>query len=80
VKFIHSFSETKAQKYSEKNRQEYIQFNRHQFSRIFPKGSRVTSSNYDPTPAWLAGCQLVALNYQVPSFELNQRHQTSECF
>ena len=22
------------------------------------------SSNYDPIPLWLAGCQMVALNYQ----------------
>ena len=22
------------------------------------------SSNYDPIPMWLAGCQMVALNYQ----------------
>ena len=34
------------------------------FSRIYPRGSRVNSSNYDPVPLWLAGCQLVALNYQ----------------
>jgi hypothetical protein len=33
--------------------------------RIYPRGSRVNSSNYDPVPLWLAGCQLVALNYQV---------------
>uniref|UniRef100_A0A7S2RWD9 Phosphoinositide phospholipase C n=1 Tax=Mucochytrium quahogii TaxID=96639 RepID=A0A7S2RWD9_9STRA len=32
--------------------------------RIYPGGSRVDSSNYDPTPAWNAGCQVVALNYQ----------------
>ncbi len=32
--------------------------------RIYPRGSRVNSSNYDPVPLWLAGCQLVALNYQ----------------
>jgi len=33
-------------------------------SRIYPKGTRVDSSNYIPTPAWSAGSQLVALNYQ----------------
>jgi len=32
--------------------------------RIFPAGSRITSSNYDPVPAWNVGCQIVALNYQ----------------
>jgi hypothetical protein len=33
-------------------------------TRSYPKGSRVGSSNYDPTPGWNAGCQIVALNYQ----------------
>ena len=32
--------------------------------RVFPAGSRITSSNYNPLPAWNAGCQIVALNYQ----------------
>jgi len=42
----------------------YIEFNTRQLSRIYPKGSRVDSSNYDPTPFWASGCQVVALNYQ----------------
>lgn len=33
-------------------------------SRIYPCGKRTDSSNYDPTIGWLAGAQLVALNYQ----------------
>ena len=28
------------------------------------QGTRFMSSNYDPIPLWLAGCQMVALNYQ----------------
>mmetsp|Transcript_13176 Transcript_13176/g.15209 ORF Transcript_13176/g.15209 Transcript_13176/m.15209 type:complete len:329 (+) Transcript_13176:172-1158(+) len=32
--------------------------------RVFPGGIRITSSNFDPIPAWLGGCQIVALNYQ----------------
>ncbi|CAK9022411.1 1-phosphatidylinositol 4 [Durusdinium trenchii] len=32
--------------------------------RVYPAGSRISSSNYDPVPAWNAGCQIVALNYQ----------------
>jgi len=35
--------------------------------RVFPAGTRVDSSNYDPTVAWNAGCQVVALNYQTKS-------------
>jgi len=42
--------------------------------RVYPAGSRVDSSNYDPIPAWLAGLQVVALNYQTFSLPvwLNQ--------
>ncbi|KAG7253081.1 hypothetical protein CRUP_021192 [Coryphaenoides rupestris] len=35
-----------------------------QLSRIYPKGTRVDSSNYNPQVFWNAGCQLVALNFQ----------------
>lgn len=30
-------------------------------SRIYPKGMRVDSSNYDPVPSWNCGAQIVAL-------------------
>lgn len=39
-------------------------YNKRQMSRIYPKGTRVDSSNYSPQPFWSAGCQFVALNYQ----------------
>ena len=39
-------------------------------SRIYPKGSRVDSSNFNPILPWNAGCQLVALNYQTASIPL----------
>lgn len=42
----------------------WIQHNKNHLSRIYPKGTRVDSSNYNPTAAWAAGNQLVALNYQ----------------
>ena len=43
-------------------------------SRIYPKGQRLDSSNYNPVIFWSAGCQLVALNYQTPDLfmQLNQ--------
>lgn len=41
-----------------------------QISRIYPKGTRVDSSNYDPCEAWSAGNQLVALNYQTASMPM----------
>eukprot|EP00731_Ephydatia_muelleri_P027125 Em0018g1225a len=32
--------------------------------RVYPKGQRLDSSNYDPVPMWNGGCQMVSLNYQ----------------
>jgi hypothetical protein len=42
----------------------WIYHNQNHLSRVYPKGTRVDSSNYTPVPAWAAGNQLVALNYQ----------------
>uniref|UniRef100_A0A674D3L1 1-phosphatidylinositol 4,5-bisphosphate phosphodiesterase gamma n=1 Tax=Salmo trutta TaxID=8032 RepID=A0A674D3L1_SALTR len=59
-----SFPETKAEKY----------YNRLQLSRIYPRGQRLDSSNYDPLPMWLCGSQLVALNFQTADkpMQMNQ--------
>eukprot|EP00966_Prymnesium_polylepis_P064485 1494739-Prymnesium_polylepis.1 len=38
--------------------------NTRQISRIYPKGTRVDSSNLFPMPHWSAGSQMVAMNYQ----------------
>lgn len=40
------------------------EYNSHAFTRVYPKGSRVDSSNYTPTLAHYLGCQIVALNWQ----------------
>lgn len=37
-----------------------------QLSRVYPKGQRIDSSNYNPVPFWNSGSQMVALNYQTP--------------
>ncbi|GIZ03789.1 1-phosphatidylinositol 4,5-bisphosphate phosphodiesterase gamma-1 [Caerostris extrusa] len=49
-------------------------YHRLQFSRVYPKGSRIDSSNYDPMKMWNAGVQMVALNYQTAdrAMQLNQ--------
>ena len=39
-------------------------YSNQQLSRVYPKGTRVDSSNYDPQPMWNAGSQMVALNFQ----------------
>jgi len=59
-----SFSENKVNKFLAKLAPEFISFNTRNVSRIYPKGMRVDSSNYDPVPSWVAGAQIVALNYQ----------------
>uniref|UniRef100_A0A8C0LQP3 Phosphoinositide phospholipase C n=1 Tax=Canis lupus dingo TaxID=286419 RepID=A0A8C0LQP3_CANLU len=43
---------------------EPLVYNKMQLSRIYPKGTRVDSSNYMPQLFWNAGCQMVALNFQ----------------
>ncbi|KPP68411.1 phospholipase C gamma 1-like [Scleropages formosus] len=70
-----SFPETKAEKFATRGRgKRFLQYNRRQLSRIYPKGQRLDSSNYDPLPMWLCGSQLVALNFQTPDkpMQLNQ--------
>jgi hypothetical protein len=62
-----SFPETKVEKFTgQKNAAKFVLRNLHQFSRVYPKGTRVDSSNYDPTPMWNSGVQMAALNYQTP--------------
>ena len=34
--------------------------------RVYPKGYRIASENYNPIPLWNYGMQLVALNHQTP--------------
>ncbi|XP_013381403.1 1-phosphatidylinositol 4,5-bisphosphate phosphodiesterase gamma-1 [Lingula anatina] len=70
-----SFSETKVEKYVNKLKgQTFMKYNQNQLSRIYPKGQRIDSSNYDPTMLWICGSQMCALNYQTPdrSMQLNE--------
>jgi len=39
-------------------------YNKKQISRIYPKGTRISSDNYLPQIFWNVGCQMVALNFQ----------------
>uniref|UniRef100_A0A673LTX1 Phosphoinositide phospholipase C n=1 Tax=Sinocyclocheilus rhinocerous TaxID=307959 RepID=A0A673LTX1_9TELE len=59
-----SFVETKALEHLTKTPVEFVEYNKFQLSRIYPKGTRVDSSNYMPQVFWNAGCQLIALNFQ----------------
>ncbi|CAL8357750.1 unnamed protein product [Lota lota] len=61
-KEVRSFVENKTPGKSQT--QKFLQYNRMALSRVYPKGQRVESSNYDPHPLWAAGCHMVALNFQ----------------
>jgi len=59
-----SFEETKHEKISKSDFHLMLEYCKDQMARIYPTGTRVTSSNYSPITAWNMGCQLVALNCQ----------------
>lgn len=64
-----SFPETKAERlmYQQESSQAFfLRYHAVQLSRIYPKGQRIDSSNYNPMAFWNAGSQMVALNYQTP--------------
>ncbi|GAB6020072.1 phospholipase c beta [Chamberlinius hualienensis] len=61
---ISSFVETTATNLLKEHPVDFVNYNKRQLSRIYPKGTRVDSSNYMPQVFWNAGCQLVALNFQ----------------
>ncbi|XP_072343018.1 1-phosphatidylinositol 4,5-bisphosphate phosphodiesterase delta-3-like [Scyliorhinus torazame] len=68
---LSSFSENKAKKLICESGTSFVRYNTMQLSRIYPTGSRIDSSNYNPQEMWNAGCQLVALNFQRPGMEMD---------
>ncbi|XP_054844573.1 1-phosphatidylinositol 4,5-bisphosphate phosphodiesterase zeta-1 [Eublepharis macularius] len=67
----HSMSELKARKMAKTLAAEFVQHNVRFLSRIYPKGTRTNSSNYNPQEFWNVGCQLVALNFQTPGVQMD---------
>ncbi|XP_011187776.2 1-phosphatidylinositol 4,5-bisphosphate phosphodiesterase gamma-1 [Zeugodacus cucurbitae] len=70
-----SFPETKAEKqFLQQNTMLFLQYHRNQISRVYPKGQRLDSSNFNPVPFWNVGSQMIALNYQTgdKAMQLNQ--------
>lgn len=61
-KEVRSFVENKTP--SRNRTSDFLRYNRKALSRIYPKGQRVDSSNYDPYPLWAMGCHMLALNFQ----------------
>ncbi|CAI5516313.1 unnamed protein product [Closterium sp. Naga37s-1] len=59
-----SFSESQLTNTTKTCPKGLVSFTQRNLLRIYPFGLRVTSSNYDPMPAWLHGAQMVAMNMQ----------------
>ncbi|THU52787.1 hypothetical protein C4D60_Mb10t07630 [Musa balbisiana] len=59
-----SLSEQAFEKAASSHGIELIRFTQRNLLRIFPKGTRITSSNYKPLLGWMHGAQMVALNMQ----------------
>ncbi|CAD5126015.1 DgyrCDS14191 [Dimorphilus gyrociliatus] len=59
-----SMSESSALKLSNHSADHFVNHNKKFLTRVFPNGSRIDSSNYNPQDMWNSGCQLVALNFQ----------------
>lgn len=59
-----SKSESRFLKLADSHPKDLVRFIQGHMTRIYPSGSRVKSSNYDPRLYWTYGCQLVALNQQ----------------
>ena len=75
---ISSFTEDRARDLIRCGAKEFLSYNQRQLSRIYPRGTRFDSSNFDPYLFWPAGCQMVALNYQtLGSIDCNLAHGCS---
>uniref|UniRef100_G3P6J4 Phosphoinositide phospholipase C n=1 Tax=Gasterosteus aculeatus aculeatus TaxID=481459 RepID=G3P6J4_GASAC len=59
-----SMAEKKARKLAKASGADFVQHNQKFLSRIYPAGSRTSSTNYNPQEFWNVGSQLVALNFQ----------------
>eukprot|EP00756_Hemistasia_phaeocysticola_P010370 Hpha_TRINITY_DN15011_c3_g4::TRINITY_DN15011_c3_g4_i1::g.126399::m.126399/K05857/PLCD; phosphatidylinositol phospholipase C, delta len=67
---VTSIAETKGEKLfkSAKDAEALAAMNRVAFTRLYPKGTRMDSSNLHPAPFWGVGCQIVALNWQTADY------------
>lgn len=66
-----SFSEDKVRRLIKESGNTFVRYNTRQLSRIYPDALRAGSSNFSPQEMWLAGCQLVALNFQTPGYKMD---------
>ncbi|XP_008499392.1 1-phosphatidylinositol 4,5-bisphosphate phosphodiesterase zeta-1 [Calypte anna] len=65
-----SIGEARARKFVKHAAQEFVSHTLRFITRIYPKGTRTSSSNYNPQEFWNVGCQMVALNFQTPGIPM----------
>ncbi|NXS21568.1 PLCZ1 phosphodiesterase, partial [Mystacornis crossleyi] len=65
-----SIGESQARKLLKSSAKEFISHTTRFITRIYPKGTRMSSSNYNPQEFWNVGCQMVALNFQTPGTQM----------
>ncbi|KAL5478488.1 hypothetical protein ACEPAI_2672 [Sanghuangporus weigelae] len=61
---LFSLSERTANKVLKQSMLDLIKHNKTHLVRIYPNGTRLSSSNFEPHRYWAAGAQLVAINWQ----------------
>ncbi|KAL1804981.1 hypothetical protein ACET3Z_028049 [Daucus carota] len=59
-----SLSEQELAKGAELYGTDIVRFTQKNLVRVYPKGTRVTSSNFEPLTGWMVGAQMVAFNMQ----------------
>ncbi|XP_053113495.1 1-phosphatidylinositol 4,5-bisphosphate phosphodiesterase zeta-1-like isoform X1 [Hemicordylus capensis] len=66
-----SIGEGRARKLTKQLANEFVQHTVRFITRIYPKGLRTNSSNYNPQEFWNVGCQIVALNFQTAGVQMD---------
>ncbi|NWV80819.1 PLCZ1 phosphodiesterase, partial [Dasyornis broadbenti] len=61
-----SIGESQARRLARYSAKQFVAHTKRFITRIYPKGTRMGSSNYNPQEFWNVGCQMVALNFQTP--------------
>ncbi|XP_069705945.1 1-phosphatidylinositol 4,5-bisphosphate phosphodiesterase zeta-1 [Phaenicophaeus curvirostris] len=65
-----SIGEVRARKFVKHSAKEFVSHTSRFITRIYPKGTRTASSNYNPQEFWNVGCQMVALNFQTLGLQM----------
>jgi len=52
----------------------FMEHNRDRFTRIYPKATRLWSSNFNPQFYWMYGCQLASMNFQRHDFGMRMNN------